>query len=191
MLSNSLRQFVITSNHHRQTTLIDGHEIALRPFRFLDSMINQNRAEKVSENMERRTTKTKLPGAGANRRQTTPSRICGRAGNRLLGVLRRFNSDTSGAVTVEFVVLTAAIVSMGVMAAGAISAGVESSIARTESCLAHTAGNLEFKEGLSALQKKQETGQRCEPLFSLEVISDEETPHLKLCSNSDASLDCS
>jgi Flp pilus assembly pilin Flp len=142
-------------------------------------MTNQNRAKKVSENMEPRTNKTKLPVADAKRRQAMPSRNCGRASIRMLGVLRRFNSDTSGAVTVDFVVLTAAIVSMGVMAAGTISAGVGSSVAKTESCLVNTNANLAIKENLSALQKLPKTEQRCGRLLGFrEVATDTVTVKL-------------
>ena len=126
--------------------------------------------------MEPRTTKIKLPGAGANCRQPTPSGNCERAGVGMLGVLRRFNSDTSGAVTADFIVLTAVIVSMGVMAAGAISAGVESSVAKTENCLFNTAANLMLKDTLSTQQKLLRTEQRC----GQSLVREEATTDVKI-----------
>jgi hypothetical protein len=109
--------------------------------------------------MDCNITKTELPAAGATRHQTTIFRSWA-VSDRLLGLLRHFKSDTSGAVTVDFVVLTAAIVSIGVMAGSAISTGAESSTAKTEKCLT-IVGKLAFKANLSAKQKQRRIERRC------------------------------
>ena len=105
------------------------------------------------------TTKTMTPAAGANPRRITTLRSRA-VGDRLLGLLRNFKSDTSGAVTVDFVVITAAIVSLGVMAGAAISTAAETSTEKTENCLA-IVGKLAFKEHLTAKQKQRRIGRQC------------------------------
>lgn len=81
----------------------------------------------------------------------------------LFRMLRRFKSDTSGAVTVDFVVLTAAVVSLGVAAAAAISSGTETSTAKSEKCMT-IVGKVAMKEHLTAKQKQRRIQRRCAKL---------------------------
>jgi len=84
-------------------------------------------------------------------------------GDRLIRALRRFKSDTSGAVTVDFVVLTAAVVSLGVAAGAAISSGAETSTAKSEKCMT-IVGKVAMKEHLTAKQKQRRIQRRCAKL---------------------------
>ena len=93
----------------------------------------------------------------------TASKRTSAAGGGLLRMLRRFKSDTSGAVTVDFVVLTAAVVSLGVAAGAAISSGAETSTAKSEKCMT-IVGKVAMKEHLTAKQKQRRIQRRCAKL---------------------------
>lgn len=53
----------------------------------------------------------------------------------MIQLLRRFLQDTSGAVTVDWVVLTAIIVSLGIVAAANVSSGITSMSTNTKTHL--------------------------------------------------------
>ena len=82
---------------------------------------------------------------------------------RLALMLRRFGSDTSGAVTVDFVVLTAAVVSLGVSAGIAITEGVETSTERSQKCMKIIEKQL-FKKNLTATQAAKRINKQCKKL---------------------------
>ncbi len=54
---------------------------------------------------------------------------------KLLNIFKSFKNDEAGAVTVDWVVLTAAVVGLGVAAGGAISGGLTTATGNVTSAL--------------------------------------------------------
>jgi len=54
---------------------------------------------------------------------------------KLFNLFKSFRNDEDGAVTVDWVVLTAAVVGLGVIALGAINSGVKDLTTKTETAL--------------------------------------------------------
>ena len=82
---------------------------------------------------------------GVKRDEEGPCASFGNAGSGWL--FRRFRDDDGGAVSVEFLIVTAATVSLGVAAAGLVGAGVENLSGKVSGGLSETASGDEGRGG--------------------------------------------
>jgi len=74
-----------------------------------------------------------------------------------------FRDDTSGATTVEFVVLTAAIIGLGIAVATSIGAGATEASGDTKTCL-RSLGNKVTNDNLSYQVALRRAARRCQRL---------------------------
>ena len=65
---------------------------------------------------------------------------------KMINLFKTFAADESGAVTVDWVVLTAAIVGLGIAVMGAVSGGLQSLSGQINSSLTSTEVGFEFDE---------------------------------------------
>jgi Flp pilus assembly pilin Flp len=66
---------------------------------------------------------------------------------KLFDLIKTFSNDESGAVTVDWVVLTAAIVGLGIAVIAAVSSGVTSLGGQIDTAL--SSGTVDLTDGLS------------------------------------------
>lgn len=82
---------------------------------------------------------------------------------RVLRLFSRFGSDTSGAVTVDFVVLCAAVVGLGAMLMTSVGSGATDIAEANAKCL-NNIGRKVTNDNLEYTQALRRAGRRCSRL---------------------------